>query len=39
VNTALLVKTYVRAAFGQDSQLYKAIKGLKFERQGKKPKG
>lgn len=39
VNTALLVKAYVRAAFGPASQLFKSIKGLKFERQGKKPKG
>lgn len=34
VNTALLVKAYVRAAFGQDSQLFKSIKGLKFKRRG-----
>jgi hypothetical protein len=39
VNTALLVKAYVRAAFGPDSQLFKNIKGLAFERQGKKPRG
>lgn len=32
VNTALLVKAYVSAAFGSQSQLYKAIKPLKFER-------
>lgn len=32
VNTALLVKAYVSAAFGRQSALYKAIKGLKFER-------
>lgn len=32
VNTALLVKAYVRAAFGPDSQLYKSIKGLEFKR-------
>jgi hypothetical protein len=38
VNNALLVKAYVRAALGPDSQLFKAIKGLAFERQGKKPK-
>ncbi|HEV7474770.1 MAG TPA: hypothetical protein VGN90_12025 [Pyrinomonadaceae bacterium] len=36
VNIALLVKAYVRAAFGPDSQLFKSIKGLAFERQGKK---
>lgn len=36
VNVALLVKAYVRAAFGPDSQLFKSIKGLAFERQGKK---
>lgn len=34
VNTALLVKAYVRAAFGSDSQLFKAIAGLKFKRRG-----
>lgn len=32
VNTALLVKAYVSAAFGNQSQLYKQIKGLKFTR-------
>jgi hypothetical protein len=32
VNTALLVKAYVSAAFGTQSQLYKAIKPLKFDR-------
>jgi hypothetical protein len=32
VNTALLVKAYVSAAFGNSSQLYKQIKGLKFDR-------
>ena len=31
VNTAKLVKAYVQAALGTDSQLYKKIKGLKFE--------
>ncbi len=36
VNTALLVKAYVSAAFGTQSQLYKAIKPLRFLRQGKK---
>ena len=36
VNNALLVKAYVRAALGPDSQLFKSIKGLKFDRQGKK---
>ncbi len=30
VNTAKLVKSYVQAALGSDSQLYKKIKGLKF---------
>jgi len=30
VNTARLVKNYVQAALGSDSQLYKKIKGLKF---------
>jgi hypothetical protein len=35
VNNALLVKAYVRAALGPDSQLFKSIKGLKFDRQGK----
>jgi hypothetical protein len=32
VNTALLVKAYVSAAFGTRSALYKNIKGLQFER-------
>jgi hypothetical protein len=36
VNIALLVKAYVRAALGPDSQLYKSIKGIEFPRQGKK---
>lgn len=31
VNTAKLVKNYVQAALGSDSQLYKKIKGLKFD--------
>jgi hypothetical protein len=35
VNTALLVKAYVRAAFGPDSQLFKSIKGLEFKRPNK----
>jgi hypothetical protein len=35
VNTALLVKAYVRAAFGSDSQLFKSVKGLEFRRRGK----
>lgn len=39
VNIALLVKAYVRAAFGPNSQIFKQIKGLEFTRQGKKPKG
>lgn len=33
VNIALLVKAYVKGAFGTQSQLYKQIKGLKFVRQ------
>jgi hypothetical protein len=33
VNRAALIKAYVQAAFGRDSQLYKAIKGLDFKRQ------
>lgn len=36
VNTALLVKAYIKAAFGTQSQLYKSIKGLEFHRQGKR---
>jgi hypothetical protein len=32
VNNALLVKAYVRAAFGPDSALFKSIKGLEFKR-------
>jgi hypothetical protein len=36
VSTAQLVKAYVSAAFGTQSQLYKEIKGLKFERPNKK---
>lgn len=35
VNTALLVKAYVQAALGSQSQLYKKIKGLKFSRSNK----
>jgi hypothetical protein len=35
VNTALLVKAYVRAALGPDSQLFKQIKGLEFKRSKK----
>ena len=35
VNRAALVKAYVAAAFGRDSQLYKAIKGLDFKRQNR----
>ncbi len=35
VNTALLVKAYVQAALGTQSQLYKQIKGLKFSRSNK----
>lgn len=35
VNIALLVKAYVRAALGPDSQLFKSIKGLEFKRRGK----
>jgi len=32
VNNALLVKAYVKGAFGSDSPLYKQIKGLEFGR-------
>jgi hypothetical protein len=32
VNTALLVKEYVKGAFGTQSQLYKQIRGLEFKR-------
>jgi hypothetical protein len=35
VATAQVVKAYVSAAFGNRSQLYKEIKGLKFERSRK----
>lgn len=35
VNTALLVKAYVKAALGTQSQLFKKIKGLKFSRSNK----
>ena len=35
VNIALLVKAYVRAALGPDSQLFKSIKGLEFKRSKK----
>lgn len=35
VNTAFLVKAYVSAAFGNQSQLYKSIKGLQFKRPNK----
>ena len=35
VNTAFLVKAYVSAAFGNQSQLYKNIKGLQFKRPNK----
>jgi hypothetical protein len=35
VNTALLVKEYVKGAFGTQSQLYKQIKGLEFKRSKK----
>jgi hypothetical protein len=35
VKTALLVKAYVRAAFGPNSQLFKQIKGLEFKRSKK----
>lgn len=35
VNQSLLVKAYVRAALGPDSQLFKSIKGLEFKRQSK----
>ena len=32
VNTALLVKAYVSAAFGTSSQIYKQAKALEFRR-------
>jgi hypothetical protein len=32
VNIALLVKAYVRAAFGPDSTIFKSIKGIEFKR-------
>jgi hypothetical protein len=35
VNIALLVKAYVKAAFGTQSPLFKQIKGLKFVRQAR----
>jgi hypothetical protein len=35
VNIALLVKAYVRAALGSESQLFKQIKGLPFKRPNK----
>jgi hypothetical protein len=35
VNTALLVKAYVSAAFGTQSGIYKNIKGLQFKRPNK----
>jgi hypothetical protein len=35
VNTALLVKSYIQAAQGTKSQLYKKVKGLQFARQRK----
>jgi hypothetical protein len=35
VNAGLLVKSYVQAAMGTKSQLYKQIKGLQFTRQRK----
>jgi hypothetical protein len=35
INTALLVKNYVQASLGSQSQLYKKIKGLEFARQRK----
>lgn len=35
VNTAFLVKAYVLAALGRDSQTFKSIKGLEFKRRGK----
>jgi hypothetical protein len=35
VNTALLVKEYVKGAFGTQSELYKQIKGLEFRRSKK----
>lgn len=35
VNTALLVKAYVRAALGPDSPIFKQIKGLEFKKRPK----
>lgn len=35
INTARLVKDYVKGAFGTDSNLYQQIKGLKFRTQSK----
>ena len=35
VNTALLVKEYVKGAYGTQSQLYKQIKAIAFERRKK----
>lgn len=35
VNIALLVKAYVRAALGPDSQTYKQIKGLEFKKRNR----
>jgi hypothetical protein len=35
VNRALLVKAYVQAAFGKDSQLFRQIKALEFKRQNR----
>lgn len=32
VNIAQLVKAYVQAALGRDSQLFKSIKGIEFKR-------
>lgn len=35
VNTAMLVKEYVKAAFGTQSHLYKQIKGIEFKRRAR----
>jgi hypothetical protein len=35
VNIALLVKAYVNAALGPDSQLYKSINGIELKRPNK----
>ena len=34
VNTALLVKAYVKGAFGASSPIYKQLRGLQFKTRG-----